>query len=572
MIPPIITRRPILRAIERVRQHGIPPRRALHRYCLVHRAQHYPPKYLVSLGHTIATGRSLSPEAFGGGLETNDFLKRLGFTIRRCGCRDNVVSLSASTTVSGPHSERCPDCKSRIAQVLQRLYGTCLQNYTFDWPTEPETYHQTPMSKTLRNIFQALQNFRGHDSFVGAKRLPPCDFYVPAPQFIVEFDESQHFTRPRKIALSLYPSEARVGFSMSRWISLCGTHDARDNDPPFRDEQRAWYDSLRDLLPPLFGLKSTVRFYANAFRWCSLDPSAQHDLAKFKALLGPNLSVMAERPRPTGATRAAKLRKADRQDVSRVALVFPRVSKRPKVPTFTDFGSGPLDLVVFPEGYIRNTDTERRRHLASLARRLRSHLLVGASKPYPGRQNGWQILLLFRPDGTFRELYTKHSTAGALAFERPDWDPRTALPIFDIKGVKFGVTICHDCYLGLLQAYLGRQGAQIWVNPSGVNVAHEKWSSILRLRAVENGFTALCTLACDPEMRRTHPFGFGPDGQELYARHPGEAGPGRILSECTDPGIYLVDAPITTARAKCNSPFCPSVRRSSQSAQARAAR
>ena len=39
-----------------------------------------------------------------------------------------------------------------------------------------------------------------------------------------------------------------------------------------RDEQRAWYDTLRDLVPSIMGLQPTVRLYASDQVWCSLDP------------------------------------------------------------------------------------------------------------------------------------------------------------------------------------------------------------------------------------------------------------------------------------------------------------
>ena len=102
--------------------------------------------------------------------------------------------------------------------------------------------------------------------------------------------------------------------------------------------------------------------------------------------------------------------------------------------------------------------------------------------------------------------------------------------------------MCHDHYLGLLPRFLANQGALIWVNPSFDNVIDVKWSSVLRLRAVENHFFALCTLH-DSGMKRTrtHPFAFSPDGKELMARQVGSAVT-RRLSECKKPGtIYLID-------------------------------
>jgi hypothetical protein len=53
-----------------------------------------------------------------------------------------------------------------------------------------------------------------------------------------------------------------LGFDKKRWIRLCETIGAKDNDPPYRDEQRAWYDTLRDFLPSIRGLKPTIRLHS----------------------------------------------------------------------------------------------------------------------------------------------------------------------------------------------------------------------------------------------------------------------------------------------------------------------
>ena len=77
----------------------------------------------------------------------------------------------------------------------------------------------------------ALETFRGFavSGFVKSKVLASCDFWIPNPGFAVEFDESQHFTHPRKLSLSAYPHEQPLGFSAARWIGLCEHHDAKDN-------------------------------------------------------------------------------------------------------------------------------------------------------------------------------------------------------------------------------------------------------------------------------------------------------------------------------------------------------
>ncbi len=198
--------------------------------------------------------------------------------------------------------------------------------------------------------------------------------------------------------------------------------------------------------------------------------------------------------------------------------------------------------MLFPEGYILASDQTRLASLRKLSSDLNTTLLVGAidkSVDDPGR--AWQVLLRFDSDGSHSRAYTKHSTAKAVAFERPDWELESALPTFDLGGIAAGATICHDHYLGLLSRSLAQRGARLWVNPSAYNVTDIKWSSVLRLRAVENRFYSLCTLHSDVNKRRTHPFGFSPDGAELSAR-PAGSKILKPLSECCEAGkIYVVD-------------------------------
>jgi hypothetical protein len=131
-----------------------------------------------------------------------------------------------------------------------------------------------------------LQKYRGHKIFVKAKKLPNVDFFIPEPGFIVEFDESQHFTKPREIALSYYSGVLTLGFSKDKWVNLCTTLDKKDNDPAYRDEQRAWYDSLRDFAPEILKIKPTIRLYASDYIWCSLDANNKADQGKFRELIG----------------------------------------------------------------------------------------------------------------------------------------------------------------------------------------------------------------------------------------------------------------------------------------------
>lgn len=293
MIPPNLSRKNIQAAIERICNEGIPARRKARDYCLLYETGHYPPKYTIALAHQIATGTLLPSREFSGGSESIGFLQARGFSITECHCggmpgssRDDIVL----STVREPHksqirhSERCRECKTRVYQFLERIFGACLREHRFGWPTRPSDYSGTSLYLTLQGVLSSLESLRGFNDFIRSGTVSPCDFFMPEPGFIVEFDESQHFTVPRRQALSLYPSELPTGFSVERWISLCDNHQAKDNDPPYRDEQRAWYDTLHDLLPPFHGLGPTVRIYSRDLDWCSLNPDLEADIERFQML------------------------------------------------------------------------------------------------------------------------------------------------------------------------------------------------------------------------------------------------------------------------------------------------
>ena len=183
------------------------------------------------------------------------------------------------------HTQHCRPCKERVRELLTAIYGYCHVNHSFSWPARPADYEQTPIGTVLCRISASLEKLRSHRGFIKSALMPPCDFYVPSPPFILEFDESQHFSLPRLVTLSLYPEEVQLGFSLHRWQDLCRQIDAKDDEPIDRDERRAWYDTLRDLVPALHGFEPTVRLYAREFEWCSLNRALTQDREQFFALL-----------------------------------------------------------------------------------------------------------------------------------------------------------------------------------------------------------------------------------------------------------------------------------------------
>ena len=183
------------------------------------------------------------------------------------------------------HSDHCRACKERVRELLTAIYGYCHVNHSFSWPARPGDYEQTPIGIALRGISAGLEDLRGHREFIKSALVPPCDYYVPNPPFILEFDESQHFSHPRFTTLSLYPEYIQLGFPLHRWQDLCREIDAKDDEPVDRDERRAWYDTLRDLVPLLHGFKPTVRIYVGDYPWCSLNAASERHRQAFVGLM-----------------------------------------------------------------------------------------------------------------------------------------------------------------------------------------------------------------------------------------------------------------------------------------------
>lgn len=187
------------------------------------------------------------------------------------------------------HSGHCRACKERLRELLTAAFGQCRVNHVFPWPAQPQAYRDSVIGAALEQIRSALAEFRNHREFIKSSRLPPCDYVIADPPFIVEFDESQHFSHARLIALNNYPAHLQVGFPISRWQELCRQIDARDDQPFDRDERRAWYDTLRDLAPLVHGFLPTVRIYAEEFAWCALDAAKSPHLETFDRFIATRL-------------------------------------------------------------------------------------------------------------------------------------------------------------------------------------------------------------------------------------------------------------------------------------------
>lgn len=178
------------------------------------------------------------------------------------------------------HNESCRECKKRVFELLGAAFENVEEQYNLKLPATLDGYKGKAFYSDLKAIYESLQKYRGFREFVKAKNLPNVDFFVHNPKMIVEFDESQHFTVPRAIALRNYPSNTILGFDRDKWMERCLALKRKDNNPPYRDEQRAWYDTLRD-----FADIPTIRLLPEEAVWCNMKICKAEDVERFKKLV-----------------------------------------------------------------------------------------------------------------------------------------------------------------------------------------------------------------------------------------------------------------------------------------------
>ena len=209
MIPTAINYDHLLTAIEYIREHGVPARRASRNYTLLYNGEKYPPKYVVAKAAEFATGQMLDSESFGGGKETNRFLSAMGFRVIDSMDVPAVYRAESRKDAEDPikpHDERCGECKNVIADMLRVLYGpigVIKHEHRLKISTAGPRHDGSEGSIALNRIYEQLQSHRGFQDFVFTKNLRPSDLFIADLDFLVELDESQHHTLARAEALAV---------------------------------------------------------------------------------------------------------------------------------------------------------------------------------------------------------------------------------------------------------------------------------------------------------------------------------------------------------------------------------
>lgn len=272
--------------------HDMPTAEARNTFLLLN-GRRYPAKHIRGLAYRLATGHSLDPSRdYSGGMETVRFLNRLEFEVEYKARiyarhpRPEVLRAPPKQMHEASPHKRVPDPqKVALGRLLEQLFGDVAVEQKFDWLVVP---NRAEMDSQLMAVVDALASYRGYADFYSPGERLKVDFFVSSQNLIIEYDERQHFTIPRAISLRQYPRDPRIGFDSARWTALCEQIRAVDRDPVDRDEARAFYDTLRDVLASRHDML-VVRIKDGDFDWTK--PAGQAKLASMLAQIGNTNAV-----------------------------------------------------------------------------------------------------------------------------------------------------------------------------------------------------------------------------------------------------------------------------------------
>lgn len=246
-------------------------------------SKRYPAKFIRGLAYEIATGYKLGSGDYSGGAETVRFFEALGFSVEynrkvrdvknnhnSDKTRENIIP---ATTTTGENSPSGTKKSIFLQKHLEQRFGCIMTEAKFDWLVVPDN---NSMDDVFKKIYDKLKEMRNYSGFSNPGYKLACDFFIPSKNLIIEYDERQHFTEQRAESLAHYPPNQNLSFNKDKWREACKNIKATDNDPLYRDEQRAFYDSVRDILAARNGIP-LIRIKHGDYDWKSASGTAVID-------------------------------------------------------------------------------------------------------------------------------------------------------------------------------------------------------------------------------------------------------------------------------------------------------
>lgn len=185
---------------------------------------------------------------------------------------------------------------SLISKVLKTQAD---ETRKFNWLTnKPDKSDFQDRYELIMKIFDSLKGNPEGLIDKAKKALTPDAYFGEDWNFILEFDEIQHFTLPRKKTLLNYPSDIKLGFDKNQYIRWCelysseaiskGAAGYRKPTVEFnfvngRHSQRAFFDCFRDILADIHNLNPTIRI--SEFEVNGINLGHDKDLEQIKKIL-----------------------------------------------------------------------------------------------------------------------------------------------------------------------------------------------------------------------------------------------------------------------------------------------
>ena len=147
-------------------------------------------------------------------------------------------------------------CKHKLITILSTLYSDLEKEVKFDWCTSHSIFG------LYDNIYSSIKSYKNFDFVPTRNTKLACDYVSRKSHLVIEYDEIQHFTYQRQLSLEAYPDDIKLYYNKETWIRLCKELHRKMNKKtdPYRDEKRALYDSIRDVMFPRFCYR-LVRLY-----------------------------------------------------------------------------------------------------------------------------------------------------------------------------------------------------------------------------------------------------------------------------------------------------------------------
>lgn len=526
---------------------------------LLYGGREYPAKHIRGMAYNVHFGVEINKGDFSGGKETVRFFEKLGFDVKHMQRSTKAYSKKAepfsseenvgmsddktkrlqeddrenmrktSTYVSDKSEKgektRIPakgviEQKNALQLILNKLCdGDIVCEKTFPWMKTPSV-----LSDEYKKLIDALSAYRGNTGFPRKNVTLRCDFVCEHKKLIIEYDERQHFSEARRVSLLSYP-EVMLHFDRQKWIEACQDIQAKDNQPPERDEIRAYYDSTRDIEAAKHGYRLIRIMHGQ------LDFEKDGAEEELRHLLGIDVPEKTEK-RP-------ELKQLDYriENPIKIGLYLQTTELQGNIKTFNKamdiVRSSDIDILVFPEfSYFPFVNEYQSCDFmdgdcvqALYEKSIELSRDIGRAIVICNEDNHGIIMSIYAnafagENETICKDYIKHTMTSLSACEIENYSEYAeyAFQPINFKGHKIGLTICYDCNHSVFSRKYALNGVDIILNSTGGDVVYDKWYKYNKARAIENHCFTFVTMGGMGSGSNPHNyvFGFTPEGKEMH--------------------------------------------------------